>query len=172
MDFQIRIWKIRSLNSLTNRSRVVAEINKFNLKVTIYSIRCQAFHSLFHGLVINIKQMKITLRAKFCGYYCVQKDMEFHPVLLFQNGASSFFLFQNGTSSIFLFQNGTSPTEASSDDDALPAVAFGSYELNIPSQVCLWQATPRPPNSAQVRVSSAKYSDICRTLLLDVFTFG
>lgn len=162
MDFQIRIWKIRSLNSLTNRSRVVTEINKFNLKVTMYSIRYQAFHPLFHGLVINIKQMKITLRAKLCGCYCVQQDMEFHLVLLFQNGASS----------IFLFQNGTSPTEASSDDDALPAVAFGSYELNIPSQVCLWQATPRPPNSAQVRVSSAKYSDICRTLLLDVFTFG
>ncbi|PVD32638.1 hypothetical protein C0Q70_08082 [Pomacea canaliculata] len=52
-------------------------------------------------------------------------------------------------SSQSLNKNGTSPTEASSDDDALPAVAFGSYELNIPSQVCLWQATPRPPNSAQ-----------------------
>ncbi|KAK7485627.1 hypothetical protein BaRGS_00023076 [Batillaria attramentaria] len=34
-------------------------------------------------------------------------------------------------------------------DDALPTTQFGAYDLDIPSQVCLWRATPRPPHSSK-----------------------
>lgn len=41
--------------------------------------------------------------------------------------------------------------QSSTEDvnDALPTTQFCAFELDIPSQVCLWRATPRPQNSAK-----------------------
>jgi len=41
--------------------------------------------------------------------------------------------------------------ESSEVEDNIPTHHLSSFNLNIPGQVVLWTATPRPPNSDKVR---------------------
>lgn len=97
----------------------------------IYSLKKQKLKALYGNWVLAL------FSANVDEYESAMKTPSRGPT------PSNSFVKQNGG------EVGVDMTEDNDVDDSQPTTAFGVYDINVPSQQCLWKATPRPPHSSK-----------------------